>query len=232
MLKNSAPARASLLVEIMAESKERRTHRRYPVESVRGSLHFTTDARVINLSLDGMSIETPNPLKVGREYSLKLDEPGHLLPMRGVVVWCSLVKTTRSPRGDVEPVYRAGIHFAQVLSGKAKQLEGFIRRNTVISLESRVFGRFRIEAEKSADLVLEADFRVLQISLSGMLLESDAAPPSGAQCQMEVQLGEVEFSTLAQIARVEQIESPEGEEVSESPVVHLGLRTTADSRVE
>ena len=65
---------------------ERREHRRYPVEGVRGKLLFTTDAQVLNMSLDGMSIETVSPLKVGREYSLKIEEHGTEMPMSGVVV--------------------------------------------------------------------------------------------------------------------------------------------------
>jgi len=205
---------------------ERREHRRYPVEGVRGTFLFTTDAQVINMSLDGMSIETTNPLKVGRKYSLKLEEQGGGLPMHGIVVWCSLVKTTRSEKGEVQPVYKAGVHFEDLLTSKARDLRKFIRHNAVISLENRLFGRFRIEPEQSADLLFEADFLVRQLSISGMLVETDVAPPIDSECRMDIRLAEVEFSTVVRIARVERLERSDSEdEDSEelSPIIFLGI---------
>jgi hypothetical protein len=204
---------------------ERRVHRRYQVKGVRGTFLFSTDAIVLNMSLDGMSIETGNPLKVGREYSLKLEEQDGEIPMRGIVVWCSLVKTTRSKEGEVRPVYKAGVHFENLLSQEAGDLRDFIRHNAVISLENRLFGRFRIEPEKSADLSFEADFLVRQLSVSGMLVETDVTPPIDSHCQMEIRLAEVEFSTVARIAHVERTErrSDDGEDDETTPITFLGI---------
>ncbi len=200
---------------------ERRTHTRYQVEGIKGSFLFTTDARVLNLSLDGMSLETNNPLKIGREYSLRLDEGDQHVPLKGTVVWCTLVKTTRDPRGDVQPVYRAGVHFADVMSGKANELRSFIHKNAVISLENRLFGRFRIEAARPADLSLEAKFSVRQISLSGMLVETKVAPPVDTECGLDVQIGGIEFSAAARIARVERL-TDDGDDLIDGSV-HLGI---------
>lgn len=196
---------------------ERRTNARYQVEGIKGSFLFTTGARVLNLSLDGMSLETNNPLKIGREYSLRLDEGSHHMPLKGTVVWCTLVKTTRDEQGDVQPVFRAGVHFADIMSGKANELRSFIHKNAVISLENRLFGRFRIEAERPADLSLEAEFTVHQIGLSGMLIETDVAPPVGTECRLYVEVSGVEFEAVARIARVERAEP----EVASS--VYLGI---------
>ncbi|MDH3255811.1 MAG: PilZ domain-containing protein [Acidobacteriota bacterium] len=206
---------------------ERRENTRYPVEGVRGTFLFTTDAQVLNMSLDGMSIETSSPLKVGRQYSLKLEEHGNALPLRGVVVWCSLVKTTRSERGEIKPVYKAGIHFEDLLTKKASDLKEFIRHNAVISLENRLFGRFRIEPQQSADLSFEADFSVRQLSMSGMLIETDVAPAIESRCHMSIRLAEIEFETFARIARVDRIERPlsKDDEMDEekASVVFLGI---------
>jgi hypothetical protein len=196
---------------------------------VRGTFQFTTDARVLNMSLDGMSIETSNPLKVGRVYALKLEEDGTGLPLRGCVVWCSLVRTTRDEKGDIRPVYRAGIHFEDLLTTRARDLRDFIRHNAVISLENRLFGRFRIEADASADLSFEADFLVRQLSSAGMLVETDVAPPVDSQCQIDIRLAEVQFSTVSRIVRVEHIEREEkgrGHQADDdegAPIVHVGI---------
>ncbi|MFQ5528629.1 MAG: PilZ domain-containing protein [Thermoanaerobaculia bacterium] len=202
---------------------ERRTHTRYPVAGIKGSFLFTTDARVLNLSLDGMSLETQNPLKIGHEYSLRLDEGEHHMPLKGTVVWCTLVKTTRDFSGEVQPVYRAGVHFADVMSGKANQLRSFIHKNAVISLENRLFGRFRIEAERPADLSLEAEFTVKQISLSGMLVETDVAPPVDTECELEVEVGGIDFKATARIVRVQRLATGDNEEEPAAPV-RLGIQ--------
>jgi len=201
---------------------ERRIHTRYEVEGVRGNFLLSTDARVLNLSLDGMSLEANNPLKIGREYSLKLDQGSEALPLKGTVVWCTLVKTTRDERGEVQPVYRAGVHFADIMSGKARELKNFIHQNAVISLENRLFGRFRIEAEQPADLSLEAEFTVHQISLSGMYVETDVAPAIDTQCHLDVRLGQIEFDAVARIARVEAPEDDNGRATDDA--VYLGIQ--------
>ena len=209
---------------------ERRTNARYEVEGIKGSFLFTTDARVLNLSLDGMSLETNSPLRIGRDYSLRLDEGSHQIPLKGTVVWCTLVKTTRDARGDVQPVYRAGVHFADVLSGKSNVLRSFIHKNAVISLENRLFGRFRIEAERPADLSLEAEFTVKQISLSGMLVETEVAPHVGTECSLDVSIGGIEFQTMARIARIDRVTptdaampATEGDQNGSTTLFQLGI---------
>lgn len=199
---------------------ERRTNARYEVEGVKGSFLFTTGARVLNLSLDGMSLETNSPLKIGREYSLRLDEGSHHMPLKGTVVWCTLVKTARDERGDVQPIFRAGVHFADIMSGKANELRSFIHKNAVLSLENRLFGRFRIEAEQPADLSLEAEFTVHQISLSGMLVETDVKPAVDTQCHLFVEVGGVKFEADARIVRTE---TEDGDGQDGSRPVFLGI---------
>lgn len=189
------------------------------MSGVRGQFLFSTDARVIDMSLNGMSIETGNPLKVGRDYSLSLDRDGQPITLSGKVVWCTLVRTTRDERGDVLPIYRAGIHFEDVITGKAGRLLDFIHENAVVSLEKRLFGRFRVETDQSADLGFEADFRVRQISISGMLVETDIAPPVDTRCNMEISLGELSFATEVRVVRVQTIER-------EAPGFSLGVQFT------
>ena len=204
---------------------ERRSHTRHEVGGVRGTFMFTTDARVLNMSLDGMSIETSNPLKIGRAYTLKVEDDGLHLPLRGKVVWCSLVKTSRDDLGEIKPIYRAGVHFEDILSSKARKLKEFILNKSVVGLESRLFGRFRVDPQQAAGLSYEADFLVRQLSLSGMLVETDVAPPVDTRCQMEIRLGEVQFISTVRIVRAEHLRHGIEEENGEpaKTVIHLGI---------
>jgi c-di-GMP-binding flagellar brake protein YcgR len=189
-----------------ATSDDRRGYKRFQVEGVGGKLLFTTDARVLDMSLDGMAIETLNPLKVGRKYTLRLEEHGYDIPVCGTVVWCSLVKTIRNASGDVQPIYRAGVHFEDLLTTRARDLRQFISENAVISLENRLFGRFRIAPRQSAGLSLEADFRIIQLSRTGMLVETDVAAPADTSCEMKVRLRDFEFESPSRITHLEGVE--------------------------
>lgn len=204
-------------------SDERRSSRRYRVAGVRGQFLFSTDAKVIDMSLNGMSLEIASPLKVGREYTLKLDRDDDAIQLSGTVVWCTLVRTARDERGDVVPVYRAGIHFEDVISGKAGKLMDFIQENAIVSLEKRLFGRFRVETEQSADLGFEAEFQVIQLSLSGMLVETEIAPPVESRCRMEIEIGDMSLNAESRVVRVETVErEPKGGGPS-APIFSLGV---------
>ncbi len=192
-------------------TQERRRHKRHAVESVTGTFQFSTEARVLNMSLDGMSLEASSPLKIGRVYRLRLEQNNRSLPLEGTVVWCTLIRTRRDDRGEVQPVYRAGIHLNDVLSGRAQKLRDFIHQNAIVSLENRMFGRFRLEDERSADLSLEAEFVLRELSASGMLIESDVAPEVGTDCHLEVELGELRFDATAHVTRMERISPTEAE---------------------
>jgi hypothetical protein len=210
---------------------ERRSHGRYRVEGVTGSFFLNTDARVINLSIDGMSIETNSPLKIARNYSLSLDRGRKKMHLEGRVVWCSLIKTARNDAGEVVPVYRAGVHFEDVLTGKASDLLNFIEKNAVISLEKRVFGRFKIETGEEASVGYEAEFRVKQISQAGMLIETDMSPEIGSRFEIALQLKQVGFTAQARVVRSSPIRQ-EGDETA-PPRVDLGIEfvdLSAESR--
>ncbi|MDX1501056.1 MAG: PilZ domain-containing protein [Thermoanaerobaculia bacterium] len=189
---------------------ERRRSPRRRVDGVTGSFLLSSDAKVLNISIDGMAIEAVSSLKVGRDYSLKLTHRGASLPLVGKVVWCSLVRTQRDEWGEVQPVYRAGLHFEKVLESSADQLQTFILENAMVSLEKRLFGRFRLQTQQEARVECEAEFRVLQLSVSGMLIETDVSPPVDSTHRMEVRFPSFEFATLARIVRSERTGGEDG----------------------
>lgn len=192
-------------------TEEKRRHRRYNVEGVRGSLRLSMDATILNLSVDGMALETNSWLSVGRKYSFKLrrDRRDGIL-LTGEVVWCNLVRTARDERGETLPVYRAGIRFDDVLSETAREVRSFIEQNAVVRLDStRLFGRFRIP-EKGADVALEQDFEVRKISFSGMLIEADLIPDLESRFRVEIPSEPQPVSVAVRVAHVAELESSGG----------------------
>lgn len=189
-----------------ASDGERRGHRRFEVEGIEGRFLLSTNAKVVNLSLDGLALETASPLKVGWEYSLSLHDGGERIAISGKVVWCNLVATRPQRGGDVAPVYRAGIHFEDLLDERAAAVRNFLETNAVVSLEQRLFGRFRIEPGRAASVDCEATFKVEELSLTGMLIETALGPRIDAVHLMEIQFPEMSFSTRARIVRSDEIE--------------------------
>lgn len=193
-----------------SKTEEKRRHRRYTVEGVRGSLRLSMDATILNLSVDGMALETNSWLSVGRKYSFKLRRNGgDDILLGGEVVWCNLVRTARDASGETLPVYRAGIKFDDVLSETAREVRSFIEQNAVVRLDStRLFGRFRIP-EKGADVALEQDFEVRKISFSGMLIEADFVPDLESRFRIEIESATRPVAVAVRVAHVKELENPD-----------------------
>jgi len=159
---------------------ESRRHRRYEVENVDGSFLFNLGVNIVNLSLAGMAVETHHQLKVGKYYPFKIDRDTEKLEIRGTVAWCVLRRTERNDRGDVVPIYNAGVHFEEQAPERIEGLERFIEQNGILNVVHPVSGRFRLGHQARVELDELVPFRVRKISLAGMLAETrlEATPES------------------------------------------------------
>ncbi len=137
-----------------------------------------------------MSVETETRLRLNRTYSLRLrNDDGLEVPLAATVMWCQLRQAPGSARtGSV--IYVAGLKFENVLSEKAEQLIEFLETAAVISVETRLCGRFRACFREAIDLRTEYEFEVRSISASGMLIVTELAAEQGSMFEMELDLGE------------------------------------------
>lgn len=202
----------------MMEPSEKRRHKRYEVQDVYGNLLFTIDVNVINMSLDGMAVESSKRLNVGRAYSLKLRHGNKLIKLTGKVVWCILTRSDRKAEGSVVPVYKAGLVFEDVISDKTKEIVDFMEENVIIKLEKRLFGRFKLKPNRMVNLDTEYDFLVKSISLSGMLVETEISPEVGSIFDMEVKFNATNILIKGRITRVVQLSEEHLKQLS-----HLGI---------
>ena len=67
----------------------------------------TLRGQVLNLSMDGLAIETADALKPGKTVSLKIDGEGAIVT--GSVRWSRLRSVRTTEGGESEAVYHAGI---------------------------------------------------------------------------------------------------------------------------
>ena len=191
----------------MAEERtERRRSPRYAVHGVRGWLTLHSEARVLNLSLTGMSVETVHPLEVGKGYTIRLAHGDLDLRLGGTAVRSRLRGTRKhgpGAGGDAVPVYESGIRFDDALGDKAELLHRLLGAGTEVSLERRITGRFELGLPESVRLRRDYQFEVLKISATGMLIETELAPRLDSVFEIGVALGGEELRSACRVAFVE-----------------------------
>ncbi len=150
---------------------DRRRSKRYSINGIKGLLTNSVDVEVVNLSLQGVSIEGPRYMRINNTYYLRLpSDDGSSMLVESEVVWSKMF-LKRTEDGKVIPFYRSGLRFKDVLSDKAKRIVEIIKRHRVLTAEERVFGRFEIRAE-NAELVSSGEFSVEKLSEHGMSIET------------------------------------------------------------
>ena len=187
-------------------SSDKRKYKRYEVDSVHGRMLCSSDINILNISMDGAAIATTQRLTLDREYSLKLKFEDNNLTLRGRVVWSVLSHSKTLKNGEVVPVYRAGIRFTNTLNDAATQLIRYIEKNKANPLEQRVLGvRFKLNESHGAEIDLACEYQIKKVSLSGMLIETNALLPEEAQHYMEIMLDSSVVTVRGRIANQTKI---------------------------
>jgi len=185
---------------------ERRRSPRYPVEGVQGSLHVSTAAKILNMSLTGMAVETDAQMRVSRSYSLALRHGEEfVLRLSGTVVWCHLRTLRKTERGDSKSVYHAGFRFDDTLTEKAMELTHFLEATAVIAVEQRISGRFKLKFAKPVDLDTAYRFTVKTISASGILIETDVPAAVGTVFDMVMDLHGATLEARGRVAHSREV---------------------------
>jgi len=197
---------------------EQRRHPRFEVTEVGGSLLYSMDCRIVDISISGIKIESDRRLDIGREYSIRVSHGDDSVRVVGSVVWCVLTRVIDADKGENVPVYRAGIEFKDIMSEKAGELERFMRQNVVIHLEERLFGRFKFNPQEPANLGCEYDFVVKTVSLSGMLVETEILADVDSVFDMELRIRDQIILVRGRVAHAKQVGGEENRNL-----VHLGI---------
>ena len=190
----------------MPRRSNRRHFKRYDVDNVRGTLQYSMELVVLNMSLTGLAIETAFSMRIGKTYVLKMRGGDDSISVPAEVKWCKMVGNRRKD-GDLVPVFHVGLDFTSVLSDMAKDLLRFMEGHIVIELERRIFGRFRLH-DAPIELDLKHTFLVKRLSFSGMLVETEMAllPPRDAVIDVEVTDEKLTLECGARVAYIHRHE--------------------------
>lgn len=195
----------------MSEGSEKRRFRRFNVDGIHGNMIFSSDINIVDISIDGASIQTTKRLNLDKEYNLKIKYRNTVLDLRGVVVWSVLSHTETKKTGEVVPVYKAGLKFTNMLTEKSSGLLKFIDENRTESIERRKLGvRFKVRNQEGALLDFPYEYHIKRLSLSGMLVEAERDFRADLRYDMEINLGSSKISLVGRIVNCVEFKADHG----------------------
>jgi hypothetical protein len=168
--------------------EERRRCPRFTVENIHGRLIAESEVEILNMSISGAAVKVERRLTMGGQYNLKLDRDGGTMTVKTEVVWSVLTEFHKNKEGDEVPVYSAGLKFTDILTPRIAELLSFIDDHKIID-EKRLGGlRMHIDAPGKAALDYPEGYKVMVLSRTGMLIETDHGLAVDGVCPMEVTL--------------------------------------------
>lgn len=187
-----------------------RRHRRFAVDvlDIRGNAVFAHAVSIQDISVTGVSLGTDQKLEVGRQYALRIIDDHRDLSFTGTVIWTEEAPSRKQKPGDTFR-YTAGLQFTGISQENEVRLIEFIgshladRYTRVKAHEMsgyRFNVRYQVDQDEAALLSMAENYRVLKLSLGGILIESEHSFEPGTRLSMEMTLPDAHV--LAFIGRV------------------------------
>jgi hypothetical protein len=180
----------------------RRRYRRFRVDHIPGSLAFSTEVEIANLSLSGMAVTTSVPLPAGKRFAVRIGAPDQGLEFQGVVCWSRLSESSLLTP-NLPSSYRSGLAFFDILTERAQGLLRFMEQNIDVAVDHQLFGRLDLSGEARANLETDFRFEVTTLSAGGLCARISHPLAAGDEFEVELNLEGIPFSTLGRVAAFE-----------------------------
>lgn len=161
--------------------QDQRRHKRFRLDvmEINGKMILAEKVDIIDISLGGIALKTDRRLNVGKEYVIKLGDKGKRIDVKGVIVRCELSTIEERCDGERVPIYTAGMMFKDVAADKIadflNSIEQHKKEQAPAAVDRRLTVRFYITAPGEHTLSFPSQFTVKEISLSGMLIQTEEA---------------------------------------------------------
>jgi hypothetical protein len=176
--------------------QEKRKYKRFRGDApkIHGKMVLAKKVDILDISIDGIALTADRRLDIGRGYLIQLEYEGNSINVQGVVVRSSLSGTEKRGNADLAPLYTAGMMFKK---GTSEKLAHFLKtiklgnkEEVPVKTDLRRNVRFRITAQGNAVLSFPVHYRVIEISLEGMLIHTDHALEKESMIPMELSVHE------------------------------------------
>jgi hypothetical protein len=210
---------------------ERRSQPRYAVTSASGRFRLGAEFELVDVSLDGIGVQSVVPLQIGRVYTGTIEWEGERLPVSGRVAWSVLARTTRGAEGDVLPVYHSGIHFSEEADAALGERRRLLERATTYRPGDRLFGRYEALPDHTR-LELDASFRIRTVSRRGMLIEAAEPLELGTELDLSIDLGSHRLRARGRVASLDPPLEAEGALLHPAGIEFLDLEPEAAAALD
>ncbi|MBM4145253.1 MAG: hypothetical protein FJ240_03120 [Nitrospira sp.] len=176
-----------------------RRYKRFKVDvmEISGKMVLAKYVKINDISIGGVSLQTERMMRIGSEYALKIEGRGRVLSVSGIVVWSLLGESISDSEGNIIPLYTAGMKFTDGSSEKEKEIADFLEANKRDSDRKvdikkpdggRLYVRICIEDPEKAVLHFQENYKVKNLNLGGMLIESEHVLEIDSKLPMEMTL--------------------------------------------
>ncbi len=176
--------------------QDKRRHKRFKLDiiEINGKMSLADKVHIIDISLGGIAVKADRRLNIGREYTIRLEDKGKSIDVKGVVVRSELSGIEEREKGERVSIYTAGMLFKDGQAPKISQFLSSIEQHrkkevpAPVTIDRRLSVRFNITAPGEQTLSFPAQFKVKEISLSGMLIKTDQMLLQGSIIPMGLSL--------------------------------------------
>jgi hypothetical protein len=179
--------------------REERAHKRFVVRDmdIDGKMLFAREVKVMDVCMLGISLKADRRFEIGREYTVKLAYKDKALLLKGTVVWSVLNGKNTGSRGNVIPIYEAGIKFTgspcDELRGLIDLIDSQKQRHSELDSVDKVSRqkpapKFQSDPLQKGIVDLTVGYRLKKVSLNGLLVESEWELALDTRLPMEISL--------------------------------------------
>ncbi|MFZ5905888.1 MAG: PilZ domain-containing protein [Nitrospirota bacterium] len=177
--------------------KDRRQYQRFiaDVLDIQGRSLFARAVRIIDMSIGGALLHTRAKLNKGKHCILRTREEGKVLDLKSVVIWSAPDKHPDHAGGNPASLYKTGLKFTDVSRETAKEVIRFIEKHAQMadgySFQTKLSGlrmnvRVQIQSPAKILLIFHEGFRIKNLSLGGMLTESEEPLDVGETLSLKI----------------------------------------------
>jgi len=109
--------------------QEGRRYERFPVDNdeMNSSMALAEHVQVLDISEGGISLKADIRLNIGRQYSLTIETKRNASTVKGIIVWSSLIENKEDAKGNIVPIYKAGLQFTNVSREAINEIIGSLQ---------------------------------------------------------------------------------------------------------
>ncbi len=109
--------------------QEVRRYERFSVDKdeINSSMVLAGHVQVLDMSEGGISLKADIRLNIGRQYTLTIKNKLNVLTVKGIIVWSSLTENKEDAKGNIVPIYKAGLQFTNVSREAINEIIGSLQ---------------------------------------------------------------------------------------------------------